>query len=234
VFHSAHNFCAVDLSAQYLDVIKDRLYTSAANDRARRAAQTTCYEILRSLACVLAPILTFTTEEVWRHLPGARAESIHLERFPEAPREWLDDALAAEWGRLLEVRREVAKALELARTARGGREQGGGIGSGLEALVRISRSPEDLPELLRRKRDLLPTLFIVSAVALEPSENPSLVHYESQEIPGLVIDIERAPGRKCERCWKWSERVGEHPEHPTLCERCVPVILGAAGLRTTR
>jgi isoleucyl-tRNA synthetase len=228
VFHSAHNFCAVDLSAQYLDIIKDRLYTSAADDRARRAAQTACFHILTSLARLLAPILTFTTEEVWRHLPGPKAESVHLERFPEIPREWIDDPLARDWSRLLEVRREVAKALEMARAGRG-REGGASIGSGLEARVRISRSPEDLPGLLAAKRDLLATLFIVSDVALAPPAGAPLVHYESQEIPGLVIDVERAPGRKCERCWKWSERVGADPTHPTLCERCVPVILGATG-----
>jgi isoleucyl-tRNA synthetase len=155
---------------------------------------------------------------------------VHLERFPEAPREWIDDTLAREWTRLLEVRREVAKALE---TARAGRGQDGAIGSGLEAMVSVvGRPPEDLPDLLHRKRGLLPTLFIVSSVRLfEPAAARPLVHYESQEIPGLVIDVERAPGRKCERCWKYSERVGEQPDHPTLCERCAPVVLELTGAR---
>ncbi|PYM20626.1 MAG: isoleucine--tRNA ligase, partial [Candidatus Rokuibacteriota bacterium] len=230
VFHSTHNFCAVDLSAQYLDIIKDRLYTSAADDPRRRAAQTACYDVFTTLARLLAPILTFTSEEAWRYLPGSRSESVHLERFPDVPREWIDEPLAREWARLLEVRREVAKALE---TARAGRGRGGSIGSGLEAMVSVvGRPPEDLPDLLGRKRELLPTLFIVSAVRLfgGPAASP-LVHYESQEIPGLVIDVERAPGRKCERCWKYSERVGEFPEYPTLCERCMPVVRQLTGTR---
>jgi isoleucyl-tRNA synthetase len=217
--HATHNFCAVDLSAQYLDIVKDRLYTSASNDPRRRAAQTTCYEIFRALARLTAPILTFTAEEAWRHLPGAHGDSVHLERFPEVPLEWLDDTLARDWSRLLEVRREVAKALETARAR-------GLIGSSLEASVRLVRAPEDLPQLLAEKRPLLPTLFIVSQVALDGGrEGSAAVRYESQEIPGLVIDIDHARGAKCARCWMWSERVGEHPGHPALCERCVPVIL---------
>jgi len=216
VFHAVHNFCAVELSALYLDIIKDRLYTSAKNDPRRRAAQTACYDVFLALSRLMAPILTFTAEEAWRHLPGARSESVHLERFPEVPLPWLDDDLRGEWDRLLEVRREVAKALELAR----GRKL---IGSGLEAAVRITAAPEDLPALLTAKRPLLQTLFIVSRVELGPGPEGA-VHYESQEIPGLVIDVDRAPGDKCERCWTRSPEVGRDPEHPTLCDRCVAVL----------
>ncbi|PYM66807.1 MAG: isoleucine--tRNA ligase [Candidatus Rokuibacteriota bacterium] len=224
VFHAVHNFCAVDLSAQYLDIIKDRLYTSAADDPRRRAAQTACYEIFSALARLMAPILTFTAEEAWRHAPGVKAESVHLERFPEVSREWLDDTLAREWGRLLEVRREVTKALETARAQ-------GLIGSGLEARLRVAAAPEDLPELLRAKRALLPTLFIVSQVELGGARTSAAVQYESQEIPGLVIGVDKARGRKCQRCWTWSERVGEHRAHPGLCERCVPVVLASGSAR---
>jgi isoleucyl-tRNA synthetase len=214
-----HNFCAVDLSALYLDIIKDRLYTSAPDDPRRRAAQTACYDVFSALARIMAPILSFTAEEAWKHAPGARADSVHLERFPQVPLEWLDDRLKAEWDRLLEVRHEVAKALESARAQKK-------IGSGLEAFVRISAAPEDLPALLRAKAPLLQTLFIVSQAAVEPGPPGELVHYESQEIPGLVIDVDRARGRKCARCWVWSERVGESPEHPELCERCLPIVTG--------
>jgi isoleucyl-tRNA synthetase len=220
VVHSVHNFCAVDLSALYLDVIKDRLYTSAPDDPRRRAAQTACYDVFNALARLMAPILTFTTEEAWRYAPGARSESVHLERFPEVPLEWLDDTLKREWDRLLEVRREVAKALETARAQKL-------IGSGLEARVRIASAPEDLPGLLRTKHELLPTLFIVSRVDLEPRAGRASVHYESQDIPGLVIDVDRAPGEKCERCWTRSEEVGRDRAHPTLCARCVRVVTRA-------
>jgi len=206
----------VDLSALYLDIIKDRLYTSAARDPRRRAAQTACYDVFMALSRLLAPILSFTAEEAWRHLPGAHSESVHLERFPEVPLGWLDDELKREWDRLLEVRREVAKALELAR----GRKL---IGSGLEASVRITAAPEDLPALLAAKRPLLQTLFIVSRAEVGAGPEGT-VHYESQEIPGLVIDVDRAPGDKCERCWTRSPAVGRDAEHPTLCDRCVAVL----------
>jgi isoleucyl-tRNA synthetase len=217
VFHAVHNFCAVDLSALYLDIIKDRLYTSAPDDPRRRAAQTASYDILSALLRLLAPILSFTAEEAWRHVPGGKAESIHLERFPEVPLTWVDDTLEQEWKRLLEVRREIAKALEAARAR-------GLIGSGLEAAVTVARAPEDLPELLARKRELLPTLLIVSQVSLAPGSEPAGVQYESQEIPGLVIGVDHARGAKCARCWMWSEAVGVDAEHPTLCERCVAVL----------
>jgi len=219
VFHAVHNFCAVDLSALYLDIIKDRLYTSRPDDPRRRAAQTTCFDVFTTLARLMAPILTFTCEEAWRHLPGAHAESVHLERFPEAAREWLDETLKRDWDRLLEVRREVAKALEMARNAKL-------IGSGLEAAVRVTHAPEDLPELLRAKRELLPTLFIVSRVDLDRARPAASVRYEGQDIPGLVIGVDRARGEKCERCWMRSEHVGANSVHPTLCERCVPVVVG--------
>src|SRR5437867_8478833 len=222
VFHSVHNFCAVDLSALYLDVIKDRLYTSRPDDPRRRAAQTVCYEVFGTLARLVAPVLTFTCEEAWSYLPGVHTESVHLERFPEAPREWLDDTLKRDWDRLLEVRREVAKALETARAEKL-------IGSALEAAVRIAHAPEDLPALLRAKRDILPTLFIVSRVDLDRSQARASVTYVSQDIPGLVVGVDRAPGAKCERCWMRSERVGAHPAHPSLCERCVPVVLARGG-----
>jgi isoleucyl-tRNA synthetase len=218
-FQSLHNFCAVDLSALYLDVIKDRLYTSAPDDPRRRAAQTACYDVLSALLRLIAPLLSFTAEEAWRHLPGSRGESVHLERFPEVPLAWLDDTLDQEWRRLLEVRREIAKALETARAR-------GLIGSGLEAAVTVAQAPEDLPGLLAQKRALLPTLLIVSQVSLAPSREPAAVQYESQEIPGLVIGVDHARGAKCARCWMWTEDVGGNAEHPQLCARCVAVLRG--------
>src|SRR5438093_1390766 len=219
VFHGVHNFCAVDLSALYLDIVKDRLYTSHPDDPRRRAAQTVCFDVFSVLARLMAPILTFTSEEAWRYMPGVHSESVHLERFPDAAREWLDDTLKRDWDRLLEVRREVAKALETARAEKL-------IGSGLEASVRIVDAPEDLPELLRAKRELLPTLFIVSRVDLNRASPVASVTYEGQDIPGLVIGVDRARGEKCERCWMRSEHVGPNSVHPTLCERCVPVVVG--------
>ncbi|MBI3625426.1 MAG: isoleucine--tRNA ligase [Candidatus Rokubacteria bacterium] len=228
VFHAAHNFCAVDLSALYLDLIKDRLYVSAAGDLRRRAAQTVCFEILTALARLLAPILTFTVEEVWSHIPGrGKPESIHLALFPEERGEWVNERLAAEWERLLEVRGEVSRALEAAR-----RE--GRIGKALDAVVYITSAPEEqwLPLLEAKGERLLGTLFNVSGIRLHDRPPGSVgIAYESQEIPGLALEVVPAQAvgwKKCERCWVWSPRVGEDPEHPALCERCVPVVRALA------
>ncbi len=225
VYHLLYNFCAVDLSALYLDILKDRLYTSAAEDRRRRAAQSACYEILVAITRLMAPVLTFTAEEVWGYIPGSgKPASVHLMTFPEERGEWLDEALEEEWERLLEVRREVARALEAARQKRL-------VGSSLDARVFIVQVPEEqwAPLLRAKGTGLLKTLFIVSDVRLE--EGPPAVariRHESQDIPGLVVEVVRAdPGqgwRKCERCWMSTERVGEDLEHPALCERCVPVV----------
>jgi isoleucyl-tRNA synthetase len=224
VFHTTHNFCAVDLSALYLDIIKDRLYTSAANDPRRRASQTVCFEILTALARMLAPILTFTADEVWSHIPGrGKPESVHLVTFPEERGEWLSEQLAADWERLLEVRGEVSRALEAAR-------QQGRIGKGLDAVVFVTSAPEEQwrPLLEAKGEALLTTLFNVSGVRLKARGPAGAgIVYESQEIPGLALEVVPAQAlgwKKCERCWMWSPRVGEDDAHPTLCERCAPVV----------
>jgi len=224
VFHATHNFCAVDLSALYLDIIKDRLYVSAPNDPRRRAAQTVCFEVLTALARLLAPILTFTADEVWAHIPGSgKPESVHLALFPEERGEWVNERLTADWERLLEVRGEVSRALEAAR-------QQGKIGKGVDAVVYVPSAPEEewLPLLQQKGEVLLATLFNVSGVRLgDRPPHDEGISYESQDIPGLALVVAPAQTlgwKKCERCWTWSPRVGEDAGHPTLCERCVPVV----------
>jgi isoleucyl-tRNA synthetase len=224
VFHAAHNFCAVDLSALYLDLIKDRLYVSAPDDPRRRAAQTVCFEVLTALARLLAPLLTFTADEVWGHIPGAgKPDSVHLVTFPDERGEWVDEQRATEWDRLLEVRGEVSRGLETAR-------QQGRIGKALDAVVYVVAAPEEqwLPLLLGKGEAMLTTLFNVSGVRLRRPPPEGLgTSYESQDIPGLIVAVvpgQRLGWNKCERCWMWTPRVGEDGEHPTLCERCVPVI----------
>src|SRR5262245_46722811 len=224
VFHSVHNFCAVDLSALYLDIIKDRLYVSAADHPRRRAAKTVCFEVLTALARLLAPVLTFTAEEVWSHIPGrGKPESVHLVLFPEERGEWLDERLGAEWERLLEVRGEVSRALESARKQ-------GKIGKSVDAVVYVPSAPEEewAPLLAAKGEVLLATLWNVSAVRLDArAPHAGAVVYESQDIPGLALEVLPAQAlgwTKCERCWTYSPRVGEDPEHPDLCERCTPVI----------
>jgi isoleucyl-tRNA synthetase len=222
-FHSLHNFCAVDLSALYLDIIKDRLYISAPDDPKRRASQTVCFEILTALTRLMAPVLTFTADEVWSYIPGrGKPESVHLGLFPEERGEWMNERLAVDWERLLEVRGEVSRALEVAR-------QQGKIGKGIDAVVFIPSAPEEQwrPLLEAKGEALLTTVFNVSGTRLKQGAPREAVHYESQDIPGLVVEVVPAQllgWKKCERCWTWSARVGEDAAHPTLCERCTPVV----------
>ena len=180
--------------------------------------------MLTALARLLAPVLSFTADEVWSHIPGSgKPESVHLALFPEERGEWVNERLTADWERLLEVRGEVSRALEAAR-------QQGKIGKGVDAVVYVTSAPEEewLPLLLTKGEALLATLFNVSAVRLgqRPPQDAG-VGYESQDIPGLALVVTPAQTlgwRKCERCWTWSPRVGEDAGHPTLCERCVPVV----------
>jgi isoleucyl-tRNA synthetase len=213
-FQTLHNFCAVDLSAVYLDVLKDRLYTSRPADPRRRAAQTVCHRVLDALVRLMAPILSFTAEEAWDHVPGSsKAASVHLSDFPDVDRAWVDPGLEEGWDTLLRVRGEVAKALEQARAAKL-------IGASLDAKVVLHVTDPALQPLLRDGA-LLRELFIVSQ--LETAEGPPPAGRESG-MPGLGVEVRRAAGAKCERCWTWSERVGEAADHPGLCERCLPIV----------
>jgi len=225
VFHATHNFCAVELSALYLDIIKDRLYVLAPDDPRRRAAQTVCFEVLTALARLLAPILTFTADEVWSHIPGrGKPESVHLVTFPEERGEWINERLGGEWERLLEMRGEVSRALEAARKQ-------GLIGKGIDAAVYVTSAPEEQwrPLLAGKGESLLATLFNVSAVKLdERSPKGAGIAYDSQDIPGLALAVVPAQAlgwRKCDRCWTWSAGVGADVRHPALCDRCLPVVL---------
>ena len=221
IYHVVHNFCTVDLSAFYLDIIKDRLYTSPAKDNARRDAQTVMYLLLDSIVRLMAPILPFTAEEVWRHMPDfdGKAESVHLTQLPCADAAWKNDALAAKWEKILDVRSEVAKALEEARTAKL-------IGHPLDASIAIYTADTDVKEILSSfgaefGADLR-DVFIVSDASLlsEPVENA----YTSKELAGLQVVVEKAGGKKCERCWKYDTTTGEREDYPGACARCSSVL----------
>jgi isoleucyl-tRNA synthetase len=214
VFHAVYDFAAVDLSAFYFDILKDRLYTFAPRNRARRSAQTAVFRIASALLRLVAPILVFTAEEVWRDFPGRSSasgvESIHLALFP-LPGEVsvpLDSAVRADWDRLLEVRTEVLRALEAARNAKT-------ISSGLEAKV-ILTTGGDMAALLAKYAASLPVLFLVSQVELEKLQvaGPD----------GVAVRVARADGAKCERCWNYSIHVGENAAYPTICERCTAAL----------
>jgi isoleucyl-tRNA synthetase len=212
VYHLLNNFCAVDMSALYLDVVKDRVYTSAPDDPGRRAAQTVMHEIARALAGLLAPVLTFLAEDVWRALPNAGGtDSVLLTDFPSPAEGWLDDALAARFERLLAVRSAVTKALETER-------QAGKIGHSLEAKVALSATPELAP-LLAGNEAFLAEFFIVSEVALEDAPLP-----ESALLPGLGILVSAATGEKCTRCWNYRRDVSSVAAYPGACARCADVL----------
>lgn len=209
IYHSVHNFCNVDLSAFYLDILKDRLYTSMSDAKARRAGQTTIYHAADYLVRLIAPVLVFTSDEVWRFMPKRKEASIHLASFPEIKKEWIDDELEKKWNTLLTIRGEIAKALEIARKDKT-------IGHPLDAKIIVS-APKELNGLIRKEALTLKEILIVSQLAAGTGEGSA---FESQEIPGLKVWVSPANGKKCERCWNFSERVGEHEKHLTLCERC--------------
>lgn len=209
------NFCTVDLSAFYFDVIKDRLYTYAPGSAGRRAAQTAIWRQGEALVRLLAPVMSFTCEEVWGYLPGKREQTVHAAQFPSradvlGSDDVVDDPKQLEdWSALLLVRDQVLKALETARNSKL-------IGKGLEAQISISAA-EPVYAVLERRQEQLRYLFIVSAVSLEKAT--------SGNGAGIVaVEVEKAAGRKCDRCWNYSTHVGEDPAYPTVCERCSAVL----------
>jgi isoleucyl-tRNA synthetase len=213
VHHSVYAFATVDLSSVYFDVLKDRLYTAAKKSQSRRSAQTALYRLLDALVRLLAPILSFTAEEVWGHM--GRPGSVHVAYFPE-PGELsagLDEAARKRvegWDRLIEVRDEVLKSLEAARNEKL-------IGAPLEARVRLS-ADGDLYPLLERYASELPSLFIVSQVELDSAE---LAGADGQR---LSVKVERAAGGKCERCWKYTTDIGSDARFPTICGPCAKAV----------
>ncbi|MCP4368974.1 MAG: class I tRNA ligase family protein, partial [Deltaproteobacteria bacterium] len=217
VYHALYNYCTLDLSAFYLDILKDRLYTSPPNSIERRSAQTVMHSMLDSMVRLMAPILSFTAEEIWRFMPEQKkkAESIHLASLPEINEIRKDENLAEKWERLLEIRSEVTKALEAARAKKL-------IGHPLDAAVTISCSKE-MKDILYPYADDLKSIFIVSKASLVDGER--LVDaYESSDIKGLSVKVEVAEGDKCERCWMHEPSVGTSSDHPAICNRCRQVL----------
>jgi isoleucyl-tRNA synthetase len=203
------------MSSLYLDVLKDRLYTAKADSRARRSAQTAMHRIADGLCRLMAPILCFTAEEVWSHLPaaGRRCESIHLAEFPTSLSLPEEPEMLERWSRLLQVRDEVARALELARQERL-------LGNSLEAAVTLE-ADEDLKAFLEGFGEDLRYYLLVSQVSFGPAGEGA---YRGEKLPGLAVGVQRAQGSKCERCWMYSPQVGEDTTLPGLCERCAPVV----------
>ena len=212
ILHAVLDFFTVDLSAFYLDVVKDRAYCSGKGSLERRSAQTAMFTILRDSLLLMAPILSFTADEAWAHVPAfeGKDDSVHLGEFPKAE-DWLGARGAAfvdDMERLRGFREKVLKELEKAREAKL-------IGNSLESSVTLKAPAADATFLEARKDDLA-TLFIVSAVAVEKGAGD-----------GLAIEVTKAPGGKCERCWNFSTHVGTSPDYPTFCARCEKVVKAA-------
>ena len=208
--HALHNFCVVDMSNFYFDVLKDRLYTSAPQSKSRRAAQTVLYKVLDALCLVLTPILAFTCDEIWREMPhdsSRNPESPLFNDIPQGNYIDADEQFIAKWDRIHEIRTDVQKALELARNEKI-------IGKPLEAKITLHADGE-LADFLKSEVDALPEIFITSAVEVADGKGEF-----AGDVAGLSVTVSKAEGEKCERCWKFSDTVGQDSEHPTLCRCC--------------
>ncbi len=217
IYHALHNFCVVDLSAFYLDIIKDRLYTSPPESPGRKDAQTVMAFILDALVRLMAPLLPFTAEEIYTHMPLGQTgkESVHMEPMAVPDPQWQDRALADKWKQILALRSEVTRALEDARKTKL-------IGHPLDAALEIKLPDTSLKELLRNLDQDLSDIFIVSSARLVENLEPGA--FQGREIQGLEIAVKKAAGQKCERCWRFSNAIGQDQSHPTACDRCAAAL----------
>ena len=210
-FHEAYQainvFCVTDMSSFYLDIIKDRLYTAKSNSKERRAAQTAMYIILDSLVRMLAPLTSFTAEEIWKYMNKSKdekVESVMLTTYPEVNPEYENDELRIKWEKIVKIKEIVAKKLEEARAEKK-------IGHSLNAKVTLF-AENDLYKFIKENQELLQTVFIISDLEVEENQRAN----EEK----LGVKIKQAEGEKCERCWMYSKTVGEDKENPTICHKC--------------
>ena len=218
VFRALFDFATVDLSAFYFDIRKDALYCDAADSPRRRAARTVLDALFHRLTLWLAPILPFTTEDVWLSRFPSDDDSVHLHDFPETPDDWFDDQLAAKWDALRRARRVVTAALELKRADKA-------IGASLEAAPVVHVEDPDLLRALKSVDFADVTITSDVSVTADPAPNEA---FRLPEVPGIGVVFELAEGEKCQRCWKILPDVGAH-SHPATCERC-DAVLDAAGV----
>ncbi len=206
-YQAINQFCVVDMSNFYLDIIKDRLYTEKLNSIERRAAQTTMYEILQALVRILAPMTCFTAEEIWKFMPhkdNEKLDSVMLSYYPEINEKYNNKELEEKWNKIIKIKELVSKKLEEARSEKV-------IGHSLNAKVTLYAEKDEYEFLLENK-ELLMTVFIVSGLKIEKNER------KNEEKIGVKVEV--ADGKKCERCWMYSTTVGEDKENPNICHRC--------------
>jgi len=215
LYHAIHNFCSVEMSSYYLDILKDRLYAYKADSFERRSAQTSMYEIMLDLVVMIAPVLSFTMEEVWQFMkkPASMPESVFMMPWPECKEEYIDEALESKWDNFIEIRSEITRVLEGARRAKT-------IGHSLDAKVELHATGEALA-ILRSVEGDLATLLIVSQAKLVEGLAGGV---EATGREDLKVTVQAAEGEKCERCWIYSDTVGKDAEHPTVCARCAAAL----------
>ena len=217
-----YHFCSVDVSSRYLSIVKRRLYASARWSSSRRSVQTVIHEILTTITRLMAPILPFAAEDIWQHIPGAkeRYPSLYLAEWPDMNKNYLDEELEIRWNQLLEIRSEIYRSLEKVRQAEG-------ICGSSQASVTLYAPSSEFYDLLDRYIDDLETIFMVSRVRLMPPDAtvPDEIR-KSDKIEGLAVEVHRATGGKCERCWVYSDAVGTNEQYPTLCDKCMGVLEG--------
>lgn len=215
LYHAIHNFCSVEMSSYYLDILKDRLYAYKADSFERRSAQTAMYEIMLDLVVMIAPVLSFTMEEVWQFMkkPASMPESVFMMPWPECKEEYIDEALESKWDNFIESRSEITRVLEGARRAKT-------IGHSLDAKVELHATGEALA-ILRSVEGDLETLLIVSQAKLVEGLAGGV---EATGREDLKVTVQAAEGEKCERCWIYSDTVGKDAEHPTVCARCAAAL----------
>lgn len=215
LYHAIHNFCSVEMSSYYLDILKDRLYAYKADSFERRSAQTAMYEIMLDLVVMIAPVLSFTMEEVWQFMkkPASMPESVFMMPWPECKEEYIDEALESKWDNFIEIRSEITRVLEGARRAKT-------IGHSLDAKVELHATGEALT-ILRSVEGDLATLLIVSQAKLVEGLAGGV---EATGREDLKVTVQAAEGEKCERCWIYSDTVGKDAEHPTVCARCAAAL----------
>lgn len=218
LFQDIHYFAGIDMSAFYLDIIKDRLYTEKTDSVERRAAQTVMYEVLVTMNKMIAPILSFTAEEIWSKLPQEQTESILLTDWYESNDEYLNNAVETKWDNLIKLRKDANKILERARQG-----ENKIIGNSLDAKVSLVITNEEMKDIITSNMKLVEDILIVSELVVVDSADDSFT--VAEEVEGLSIKVEHASGEKCERCWKYSEELGKvSSEHPTICPRCTTVL----------